>query len=142
MIDALKDRFTDPMSQAVLLLIACLLTMLLGLVWSAGVLPEDNNTPWIIAGAFTLFYASVNAAISLQDSSNAYFSKSITGYIIMMLLSAGLAYAFAGFTAAGAASIRWIFVIITLSYFIFLTIAFFMRKIIDYAQRQDTERRI
>ncbi len=138
--DKIKTRFLDPVSQAVLLLSVCLLSQLISLLLYYGS-EGESSAPWILAGAFTLFYAFVNAVVSLQANNPAYFSRSFYGYFMILAGSALIAYAFSGFSFRGAASIRWIFMIITFSYFIFTTIAFFMRKIINYAQRQDTEHR-
>ena len=138
----IKDKLSDPINQAVIILTGCLFFQIFSLLLTANAVPENNTGPWIVAGASTLFYAFVNAVVSLQgEQIGTYFTRAVSGYFLMLLGSAAMAYAFAGFSAAGSASIRWIFIMITFSYFIFITIAFFMRKIINYAQRQDTEHR-
>ena len=139
-LDNIKNRLLDPIGQAVLLLVTCLLCQLAAMIIffeSDG----EQSTPWICAGAFTLFYAFLNAVVSLQGETKTYFSRSFYGYFLILFGSATLAYVFSSFSFDGSASIRWIFIMITFSYFIFITIAFFMRKIINYAQRQDTEHR-
>ena len=61
------------------------------------------------------------------------------GFIILLIFSFGFATAVSDTSAIDKRSIKWIFFTITFSYFIFLMIAYFMRRIIEYAQKQDTE---
>ena len=129
-----------PLHQAAMLIISCLLVQLIALVVAVSLPSLSFGSPWIISGAFTLFYAFLNALLLLNtEQMNRYFSHSFYGYFLVLFLGAGMAYVFALANPASAESMRFIYGIITFSYFIFLTIVFFMRKIIEYAQRQDTE---
>ncbi len=135
-----KGRMTEPLAQAFFLLIACLFSQLIALVYLSFQSTEKTTIYWILSATFTLLYGFFNAVISLSVSAEgSYFSRSMKAYVLLLVGSSGLAFAFSGLSTDGAASIRWIYMMVTFSYFIFITIAFFMRKIIDYAQRQDTE---
>ena len=137
---AIKTRLENPIGQAVLIIIASIFVQLLSLMLYSAT-NEAGDLAWMIAGAFALFYGFFNAVFLLSvDQVNNYISKSFTGYFLVMLVGAGLAYVInLQWPSENVTSMRWIFMIITFSYFVFITIVFFMRKIIEYAQRQDTE---
>ncbi len=135
----IRQRIGNPLVQAALIISACLMTQLIALILST-LEGLGTNTPWVIAGAFTLFYAFFSAVLSLKaERALVYFSRSIYGYLIVLVGTGLLAYAFSNFRWETAGSMSWIYFILTFSYLVFITIAYFMRKIIDYAQRKDTE---
>ena len=97
-------------------------------------------TPWIVSASFMLLFAFFNAILLLKaENMGLYVSQSSYCYIGMMLGTALFAYGVSAVTLGEAGSIRWIYIIITVCYTIFMIIVFLMRKIIEYAQRQDTE---
>ncbi len=129
-----------PIAQAVVLAVCCLVFQFLAFLIRASTGSEDVSAVWIISAACVLFFAFLNAILALQaESVGTYVVGSFSGYFLVLLGCVGIAYGFALGSTDGAESIRFIFAIITFAYFIFLTIAVLMRKIIDYAQRQDTE---
>ncbi|NND32860.1 MAG: hypothetical protein HKN76_09735 [Saprospiraceae bacterium] len=71
-----------------------------------------------------------------------YVRDALYGFIVLMIFSFMLATILSNISDGDKRSVRWIFFTITFSYFIFLMIAYFMRKIIEYAQRQDTEAKL
>ncbi len=139
-IDAIKKRLENPLGQATLIIIAVVVVQLMSLI-IYGSTDTAGDAAWIIAGAFALFYGFFNAIFLLgADNPNSYISKSFTGYLLVLLFGAGIAYIISlQWPSQNSTSMRWIFMIVTFSYFIFITIVYFMRKIIEYAQRQDTE---
>lgn len=95
---------------------------------------------WVISASILLLYAFFNAVYLLKtDQINIYLRNALYGFIVLLLFTFGIAAALSSVSAEDSRSVKWIFFTITFSYFIFLMIAYFMRKIIEYAQRQDTE---
>ncbi len=139
-VDAIKTRLENPLGQATVIIVAVVVVQLMSLI-IYGSTDRAGDAAWIIAGAFALFYGFFNAVFLLgAENPNSYISKSFTGYLLVLLFGAGLAYIInLQWPSQNSTSMRWIFMIVTFSYFIFITIVFFMRKIIEYAQRQDTE---
>ena len=85
MITSGKNRISDPLAQAGMLLIGCLFCQLIALLVSIGS-DEINSIPWIIAGTTTLCYAFFSAVISLQTKNVAkYFSRSVIGYFYFII---------------------------------------------------------
>ena len=139
-LENIKERILSPIQQAMLLMVSCLILQLIVFVAYSTTKVEIARVPWIISGAFVLLFAFVNAILLLKAKSiNSYLKHSFYAFLSVMLLSIGMAYAFSlGVTKSGG-SMRFIYGAITFAYFVFLMIVFFMRKIIEYAQRQDTE---
>lgn len=128
-----------PIRQAVWLLIVCTVAQLLVLLIYA-----TQETPhfyhWIVSATTLLLYAFFNSVYYLKVSdTSTYIRDSIYGFVILLVGGFGFATAFSHLPEGDRLSVRWIFFMIIFSYFIFLTIATLMRKIIEYAQRQDTE---
>ncbi len=140
--EIIRGKIDKPIFQAIVLVLSCLLLQMLAFLIYNNTSAEVALVPWIISGAFTLLYAFFSAIMLLKTRDiNAYLIQSVAGYVIVLLLGGGLAYAFSLGVEGGFDSMRLIYSLITFSFFVFLTIVFFMRKIIEYAQRQDPDNR-
>ncbi|NND09507.1 MAG: hypothetical protein HKN87_24315 [Saprospiraceae bacterium] len=139
-LENIKERILSPIQQAILLMVSCLILQLLIFIAYSTTKGEIAHLPWVISGTFVLLFAFVNALLLLKAKSiNSYLKQSFYAFLSVMLLSGGMAYAFSLGDVENGGSMRFIYGAITFAYFIFLMIVFFMRKIIEYAQRQDTE---
>lgn len=93
---------------------------------------------WIIVGTFLLFYALFNSILSLNaEDITQYWSHSTGGYAVLLLVSSSVAWLFSGKSIGEADSFRWIFMVLTFGYLLFLCITRFVRKIVRTAQRED-----
>jgi len=93
---------------------------------------------WLTSASFLLFFALFNSIFSLSaDDMNRYWTRSISSFIVLALASAGLAYLFSSIPINDAASYRWIYIVLTFIYLIFLSIMRFMKKIVFIAQNED-----
>ena len=102
------------------------------------ILPVKQGAPWVIFTSFVLFYALVNSVLSLSaPSRNKYWFQSILSYVSLLLLGGFTAYLFSGLTINEAGSYRWILVVFTMGYILFLSIVRAMKKIVTIAQKQD-----
>ena len=123
-----------------ILMASCLVMQLILFIAYSSTSSEIAHMPWIISGAFVLFYAFINAMLLLKASSiQTYLKQSFYAYFAVLILSGGMAYVFSLGIEKGFSSMRFIYGAITFAYLVFLMIVYFMRKIIEYAQRQDTE---
>ena len=119
---------------------SCLVLQLILFIAYSSTTGVIAHMPWIISGAFVLFYAFLNAMLLLKASSiNTYLKQSFYAYFAVLFLSGGMAYVFSLGIEQGFTSMRLIYGAITFAYLVFLMIVYFMRKIIEYAERQDTE---
>jgi uncharacterized membrane protein len=103
-----------------------------------GITEPDQNSPWIISTSMLLFYTIANSIISIKAKSLIrYWGKSITTYILILVLGSLFAYMVSGLPIDEAGSFRWLFFVLTLGYLIFLAIVQTMKRIVDIAIKQD-----
>ncbi|RMF23736.1 MAG: hypothetical protein D6765_12660 [Bacteroidetes bacterium] len=94
--------------------------------------------PWLVTTSFLMFFAIFNAVICLMSKDlERYWSRSMLAYMGLALLSGGLAHLISGYSIGEAATYKWLFVVVTFGYLIFLTIITLMRKIVEFAQREE-----
>ena len=121
--------------------IACMILLFVGIEaffkWT-GISEPEQNSPWITSTAMLLFYTIANSIISIKAKSLLkYWGRSITTYILLLVLGALFAYLVSGMPIDEAGSFRWLFVVLTLGYLIFLAIVQTMKRIVDIAIKQD-----
>ncbi len=123
------------------IVIACMIIFFVGIEaifkWT-GISEPDQNSPWITSTAMLLFYTIANSISSIKAKSLLkYWGRSITTYILLLVLGALFAYLVSGMPIDEAGSFRWLFVVLTLGYLIFLAIVQTMKRIVDIAIKQD-----
>jgi len=112
------------------------ITILMG--WFA---PKDYF-PYTVTFAFLLFYALGNCLLSFEeDDQTKYWTESILSYVGLAAGGYAISYLFSGLTISEAASFKWIFFVFTFGYVILLTIMRSMRKIVKFAQKEDSRLR-
>lgn len=133
------DKTQNPIIQAVVVIIGVLVMMLIAkLIILTGSSVMGNRVFWIIAGTAILFFALFNSIISLSVSDmNKYWTRSTLCYTGLMLSSGFFAYVFSSMTIGEAGTFRWIFMVLTFGYLLFLSVMRFMRKIVQIAQTED-----
>ncbi len=131
--------YRDPEVQAVISLSGVLILSLGGvLLQAAGVMDVHERFPWMAAGAFMLFFAMFNALLSLTaEDMNKYWGRSTFCYVLLVLISGGLAYLFSGLSINEAGTFKWIFFVVSFGYFIFLSLIRLVKKIVEYAQKEE-----
>lgn len=133
------DRLYNPVLQAVIVLGISILGMLViqGCKYSGSVVVNDSVF-WVVAGASILFFGLFNSIISLGASDmNKYWYHSTASYAVLMLLCGSCAYLFSSLTITEAGTFKWIFMVLTFGYLLFLSIMRFMRKVVQIAQEED-----
>jgi hypothetical protein len=143
LIDSVFNKDINPYKQAGIVVAASIIiSAVLKLVALSGLYVTELLTYWIIAAAFILFYAAFNSLLSLSSKDpNSYWGQSILGYAAVVILTGFAAYFFSGLSIYEAASMKWIYMVLTLVYIIFLTIVRLMRKIVEIAIKQDKKLR-
>jgi hypothetical protein len=135
------DRALNPMFQAVVVLCISITAMVvLFALKSSGSMEVDSRAFWVIGGATTLFFGLFNSVISLGASDmNAYWFRSTVSYTVLMVASGCLAFLFSGIPMEEAGSFKYIYMVLTFGYLLFLSIMRFMRKIVQVAQIEDNK---
>ena len=68
---------------------------------------------------------------------NKYWARSVMCYSVLAIVSAGTAYLFSSIPFGEAGTFKWLFIVFSFSYLIFLSIVRFMRNIVEFAEQED-----
>ncbi len=133
------DKTLDPIYQALLCLGAAFVVIVGGkLIGLLGWMVVSNRFPWMTTASFILFFAMFNSVFSLSaKNTTQYWGRSIYSFMGLAVLSGLMAYLFSSLSISEAGSYRWIYFVLTLGYLVFLSIVTFMRKIVEFAQREE-----
>ena len=132
-------RAFNPIHQALVALGAGIVVTLGGkLVNLTGIVDVPPRFPWMTAAVFMLCFALFNSVFSLSAKNTAqYWGRSIYSFMGLAFVSGLVAWLFSSLTIDEAGSYRWIFIVVTIAYLIFLSIVALMRQIVDFAQREE-----
>ena len=136
---AIEQRMGQPPVQAVTIFAVSFLLMLIGWVSTAmGWFSVDKLYAWSIASAFLLVFALANSLLSLSAGSFfKYWGSSMYSYIGLALFSNLAAKMFSGIPIGEAGSYRWIFIVVTVGFVVFLSMVNFMKRIVNFAEREE-----
>lgn len=102
------------------------------------IMEMDPLFPWLTASSFILFFAMFNSIFSLSAKNlNKYWSRSIMSFMGLAVLAGFLAYLFSNVAIYDARSYQWIFLVLTVGYLIFLSMMGFMKRVVEFAQREE-----
>lgn len=94
--------------------------------------------PWVSAASFLLFYAVFNSIFSLSAPNAAkYWSRSVFSFLGLAVVNGFTAYLFSSLGIDEAGSYRWIYIVVTFGYLVFLSIVNFIKKIVEFAQKEE-----
>ena len=136
--DPFYARLQNPVLQAGVVLIAVLVFNIGAIFARTAGMEVEQRFPWTIAAAFLLFFSVGNALILiLAGDDEKYWSPSMLSYISVAVLAGLLAYLFSSLGINEAGPYRWIYIVLTFAYTIFVSIIGFMKKIVDFAQKEE-----
>ena len=133
------DKAFNPVLQACITFGGVILFILVAkLVKLTGLIYVPDRFPWITAASFLLLFAVFNSVFSLSARNVLqYWGRSIYSYLGLAFASGLAAYLFSSLSIDEAGSYRWIYVVLTIGYLIFLGMMAFMRQIVEFAQREE-----
>ncbi len=134
----IQHNFSPP-EQAGLVLGGALLIMFTGWALTASSMyPLERLFAWSIAAAFLLFFAIFNSLMSLRaDSFAKYWGRSMYSFVALALVLGLAAWLFSGVPIGEAESYRWIFIVVTFGFVVFLSLVNFMKIIVRFAEREE-----
>lgn len=133
--DKMIQRLENPLVQMALLLASAIIVHLLLFIFMLNA--DGHHYHWVVSAVFLLMYAFFTSIHVLKtDRMNWLLRTGIYGFIGMLLGTYVLALAFSD-NSVDIRSMKWIYFVVSFSFIIFLTIAFSMRKFMEYAQRED-----
>jgi MFS family permease len=132
------EKSYHPVFQASIALTACLVVMVLGKFLTAAGMEFTPRFPWLAIGAFVMCYAIFNSIFSLSAKDPMkYWGQSVMSYLGLAFIGGAFAWLFSGLTLNEAGSFRWIFVVLSIGYLVFLSMVNLMKKIVEFAMRED-----
>lgn len=133
------EKAIDPVHQAILALGGVLSFIIISKFINAiGLLSVSAKFPWMAATAFMLLFAVFNSVYSLTAKSIIkYWGRSIYSFMGLAVVAGFAAYLFSSMTISEAGSYRWIYVVVTFGYLVFLSLMAFLRKIVEFAQKEE-----
>ena len=132
-------RAYNPYLQAGLVFVLVVLVVFISKVLNwLGLVSVEPLFPWMVAASFLLVYAIFNSIFSLSSTNlNKYWSKSISSFIGLIVGAGLLAWWVSAVPISEARSYKWIFLVLTLGYLIFLSMMGFMKNIVEFAQKEE-----
>ncbi len=132
-------KLDNPIAQAIVILAGAIALMLGGwLLTVTRIYRVDPLFAWSIATAFMLLFALLNSLMSLRaDSIMKYWAPSMYSYLGLALCTGLAAWLFSGIPLREAGTYRWIYIVVTVGFLIFLSMVNFMKKIVQFAEREE-----
>lgn len=133
------ERAIDPVIQAGIIFGGVLIFNVMAKFLAAiGLMNVSERFPWMTAAAFLLFFAVFNSLYLLSAKSMMkYWGRSIYSFIGLAAASGLIAYLFSSLSISEAGSYRWIYFVVTLGYLIFISIMVFLRRIVEFAEKEE-----
>ncbi|HRI58315.1 MAG TPA: hypothetical protein PK228_01285 [Saprospiraceae bacterium] len=132
-------KLDNPIAQAIVVLAGAIALMSGGwLLTVTRIYPVDALFAWSIAAAFMLLFAMLNSLMSLRaDSIMKYWAPSMYSYLGLALCTGLAAWLFSGIPLRDAGTYRWIYIVVTVGFLVFLSMVNFMKKIVQFAEREE-----
>lgn len=132
----------DPLVQAGVTLGAVLLVDIVGTAFaSPGLNGEPSRFAWLCGTSFLLFFAIGNAIFSAaSDNMMKYWGRSLYAFMGLAAGAGLLAWAFTGLSIGEAGSYRWIYLVVTVGYLVFLSLIAMIKNVVTFAQREEWNR--
>jgi hypothetical protein len=136
----ISSRTMTPMVLAALILVVSLVTMLLEkVVESAKLIENDPERTWTIATAFLMFF-SIFVSIFLLRTENkikGFWNQSMISFMGLAMANAFLATSLSGKAIADAGSFKFLYLVVTIGFLVFISIVNIARKIVNFAEREE-----
>lgn len=136
---SLFEKSVSPVIQAAYTFAGVVVVSLLAKGVSASdSLAVSDRFPWMAAASFMLVFALFNAVYSASSKDIVkYYGRSIYSFLGLAAASGVFAWLLSSKTLDEAGSYRWIYLVITVGYIVFLCLMSFMRKVVDFAQKEE-----
>lgn len=132
-------KIDSPIAQAGVVLVGALVLMLGGwLLTVTNIYPVEPLFAWSVAAAFMLLFALLNSLMSLRsDSFVKYWGRSMYSYLGLAFCTGMAAWMFSGIALRDAGTYRWIYIVVTIGFLVFLSMVNLMKKIVQFAEREE-----
>ncbi len=133
------NKLDRPPIQALAILLAALFIMTIGWGFTAsGIVAFEPLFAWSIGAALMLFYALMNSLLSIRAVSFVkYWGASIYSYLALAFCTSMAAWGFSGIPLRDAGSYRWIYIVVTIGFIVFLSMVNMMKIIVKFAEKEE-----
>lgn len=134
----IHTKLQNPLLQVAVILVLILLANAVAKMVQVFGFEVEQRLPWTISTTFILFFAVLNALMSLSSGNlEKYWGRSILAYLFLAGGAALMAWLFSSLSIDEAGPYRWIYIVLTFGYLFFLSLIGFIKKIVDYAQKEE-----
>jgi hypothetical protein len=139
MFKLIEQNITKPIVQAGLVFSLGIFMMVAAwLLTVTNVFLQDPLFPWSISSAFLLLFALFNSLLSLRaDNFAKYWGSSVYSYMALAFGSGLAAWLFSGIDLRDAGTYRWIYLVVTFGFLVFLSMVNFMKRIVNFAEKEE-----
>lgn len=141
--DSIFSKKIDPFVQIGIVFLGVLgFTLIFKIFDWTGLAAQPDYLPYTMNAAGLLFFALFNSVLSLAyTQQNRYWLKSLLAYVILMVVGTLFSRFVSGVPLSEAMSFRWLYIVFSIGYIVFLCIVRLMRKIVLIAKKQDARLR-
>lgn len=132
-------NINKPYILAGILFLSALAMMLLALAVSAAhIMAMDPLFPWLVATSMLLLFAVSCSLLSLRaDTFAKYWGLSVYSYVGLAFMNGTAARFVSGIPIAEAGTYKWIFIVVTIGFLVFLSLVNAVRGIVQFAEREE-----
>ncbi len=93
---------------------------------------------WNLATAFLLFFGVADAVKSFAaDNPLQFWGRSMYAYLGLAAANGLVAWAISGVSIGEAGSYKWLYLVVTIGFLVFISLVNAVRKIVHFAERED-----
>lgn len=136
---SLLDLDISPFKQ--LMFIFVLTVIMMGVTSAFPETPYSKNAhlgPWVVVCSMLLFYSLTNCVLSFGTSSSMqYYLHSIISFALLLIMGGVLAWQVSGVGIDDAGSMRWLYIVMTFSYLVLLSIVNLIKFLVYLSKVRD-----
>ncbi len=138
----LETRISPFYQVAGVLLLMLVLTGISSMVPPPKYSSTAHIIPWVVLCGMILFFALTNSILGFSAAdSNKYWLHSIISFAILLVVGGVIAWQLSGVSIRDAGSVRWLYIVMTFGYLVFLSIVNLIKFFVALAQRHDKRMR-
>jgi len=136
--ERILKKLQNPILQAALVFALILVFDISSMLLQSLGVEIEQRFPWTVSASFILFFAIFNSLTSIlsKDLEN-YWGRSIMSYMALAALAGLAAYLLSSLSINEAGPYRWLYIVLTFGYLTFLSIIGFIKRIVEFAQKEE-----
>jgi hypothetical protein len=136
----ISSRTMTPFVLAGLIYLAALFTMLMEkAAESGGLLTYDAERTWTIATSLLLLFAVFVSILLLRTTGKVsrFWNQSMIAFVSLAIVTNFTAQAFSGKPVGEVGSFKFLYLVVTIGFLVFISIVNLTRKIVEFAEKEE-----